>query len=549
MSQLIVTFRGRYAASRQTIKSFRGRYATHFSSRSFRGRYASSRHTAVSWRGRYAADGPELEPAPPYPLGPFNPGWGRTAQSKAWQDNEGELEILELSANGRDLRDAVPYLDLELNESGPHSWSLTIPDRWAHYHPEHVGGEWEGVLTDQHDHLLRVRARWAGQLLVFVGVPTSVAHQRVAEDGQFTLDLTWSGVCKSWHLSQEAITQQTLRSSRAGIVRQDRVIREAAQAVGITVQGLPSLPALRLQHRQNFRPMDLIQRYVERNGLGWRFDAEKMTFFRRTLGSPRWTYGPLTAVTSENSDMANPDLYSGVIVRRVVESGDLSGNPVVCTTYGDHYSWSFPEPVHNPVYRLKSTPTNGAVSDFLYRDAKGHLVGVREQRGTIPYAQHLYTAPLRNISSVSWTFGNVTPGSTLTEGYAEVYFSYTPADTQLDEVFPQEFETSFAEVVDSPELAAIVGVRRRELDVDEVTGTQADALRVGQLHLERLALNRSPRALSCPLNLGVLPGQTIRVVDPPLNRSQRGLVRRVRHRLSYDPKERGTVIEASGWRN
>jgi hypothetical protein len=127
-------------------------------------------------------------------------------------------------------------------------------------------------------------------------------------------------------------------------------------------------------------------------------------------------------------------------------------------------------------------------------------------------------------------------------------FTGRGADKGGSEDFPDEFETTFSVNVQHPSLVALIGVRPRELEVDEVTGTQADAERVGLNHLQRLYLGRAPRALTCQPNLGVRPGQTIRVIDPKLNRVHRGLVRRVRHRITDDPAQWGTVIEATGWK-
>jgi hypothetical protein len=458
------------------------------------------------------------------------------------------MEILHLSANGRDLRYAVPVVDLELNDSAPATWTMTIPDPKAHYHPERVGGEWEGVLTDDPTHVFRLVCRWGGQTLRFLGIPTQAAHNRVTADGKITFDLTWSGICTSWKLSQEAVTQETLRSTRLATIRQEKVILEAAQAAGVTTRGVPRLPVLRLQHRQNFRPLDMIQQYCERHLLGWCFDEAVMEFRKLQIGSPRWTYGPNTWVESETSMMSNADLYSQVTVRRVVESGDIVGQPITSIEYGDHYSVTFPEPLSGVTYRPVGTPVQGIFSDFIFRDSRGNMVAVREARRGRSYAAFLYNQPLNNISSVSWTFGTPSKGLTLTKGFGQIVFTGRGADKGGSEDFPDEFETTFSVNVQHPSLVALIGVRPRELEVDEVTGTQADAERVGLNHLERLYLGRAPRALTCQPNLGVRPGQTIRVIDPKLNRVHRGLVRRVRHRITDDPAQWGTVIEATGWK-
>ncbi len=468
--------------------------------------------------------------------------------AEPWQTGEGELEVLEISAWGRDLSEAsIPFVDIELRDSQPHSWTLTISDPFAEYHPERVGGEWEGVMTDAKDHLFVLRCRWSGELFEFVGVPTGIAHNRVTGDGQVSLDLTWSGTCLSWHLTEEAVTQETLRSTKTQTVTRDRVIRDALLPSGTAHSGIPTLPPLRLQHRQNFRPIDMIARYCERDGLAWSFEGEIMVFSPATLGSPDWVYGPDTCVSAETSDMASADLYSSVVVRRLVESGDIVGQPVTMTTFGNQYQITFSEPLNAVSWRQVGTPILGIWSDFTARDAEGNVVAARDPRGPLQHAEFLYGRPLNNVSSIQWTFGNQTADFSITEGFGQLIFTGTPVESDEDDE-PIEFDTAFDMTVVHPELLAIVGPRKRELDLDETVSTQADAEQVAHHHLNRLLLNRAPRAITCPLNLGAKPRQTIRIDDPKLNRSQRGWMKIVRHRISPDPAQASTTIEATGWR-
>lgn len=529
------TFRGRYQANQSVSTTLRGRYAQTVGTKIFRGRYAATSQLDKVLRGRYGVDGPFI---PETPDGP-----GFTEHTYAWKCGVGELVINQITANGRELT-CVNSLTIELNDSAAHRWEISIRDDDGEFHPEKVGGAWEGEMTDASDKRFEFRGTWGGRPIRFLGVPISYGHRRAATGTQRRLDFVWSGICMSFPLFDEALTQGTLRSTKAGVVNQEQVIVEALAAKGVPGVGIPSLPPLRLLHRQNKQAGNLIQGILRRNGLGWRFEGENMVFYPLALSNPRFTYDATAAVETEDFQSQNADLVSSVTIRRVAESGDSVGNPFTATTFQGGYQFSFPEPSYGITFR-PLVETLGEFSDFIFRDADGNVVAVRNVKGGF-WAPFLGSAPLNNISSVEFTFG-AQPGVVAAEGYGQIVFTGRVQD-KPDSAFPDEFETTFSVTVTNTDLQAIVPGKTRELPVDEVTPDQATAEAQGAHFLNTMFLYHGRKANTVPLNFGLVPGDTVRENDPVLNRERVGFLRKVIHVISDDPGVRKTTYEASGWR-
>lgn len=522
-------------------------------------RYQATRHARADRVLRYEADGPEIAPSnipqtipdPENPGGtipnPAYPGFGMSEADLAWKCGIGDLEIYKLKADGQDLP-LHGQIDIELNDSGAHQWSWTIEDPTGEYHPEKVGGEWEGVMTDSAEKVFELGMRWGGKDFRFKGVATGYGHNRTAADRKLTF--TWSGICMSFNLFEDSVTLPTIRSTRARVVNMSEALVEALEAASVAWANLPTLGPLRLHHRQDDKPGNWMQRYLDRGlngrGWGWRFNGDgKIEFYPIQLGAARYRYDETAMVEAENFQSDNSELVGGVKVRRVVENADQAGNPVTCREFKGGYRLEFEQELYGLTWRPLGVPTLGVFSDFICRNAAGNVVSVGDIRGGV-WPVNLINAPRMGIKSVEWTFG-AQVGVLASEGFGQLIFTGRTRDKQ-DSEFPAEFETSFSVPVWNDDLIAKVGTKSKELPIDELVGSQADAENYGRAWLSRKLLYFGPKELTVPLNVGLIPGETIYERDPILNRARVGFLRQVRHRIVADPGERRSTYVASGWK-
>lgn len=501
---------------------------------------------------RAISDGPLLTAEGPPPASYPNACLPARAVGMSEWDAAWKLGVSGLEMNIRGGENAsvdltgIPYkLEIQHQPSGSASWSLFIQDDTGEYHPHKSGGAWEGVLGFTAAHRLQATVRYGGKDFPYTGPATGFSHQRSARDGWFK-DAVWRGIDESKALFTRSVTMPSVRSTRARVQYAMPLVKEILQGIGLKgPEGFTDFP-IRLFHRQDGRYGDWLLRLLEVLGLQWRMKGKTFFCYDSLAGHGRtYTYSADTIVPSESYDANFGDVLTKVVVKRLVERDDEGGtDPEVSTSFGK-YSKTFDRPLSN-IQIQTPVQSGGVFSDFIYRNQAGNVISVWNVRGGI-WPAMLVGAPIYMAKSVEYTFG-AQPGVVAKEGYGEIYFSGTAGDQQNDEDFPEAFNTALTVPVVDDELEAKFGEVKEEMEVNELIATPVQAASFGRGHLNKLKAALFPLNITVPLNLDLVDGSKVRIVDEVLGVSIDRTVITATHTITDDPLGRQTTFTCGGYR-
>jgi len=473
---------------------------------------------------------------------------GKTEWDAAWQFGLSGL-VMDIRAGvdaGVELGEAPYKLDVTHQQSAAATWSISIVDPTGEYHP-YKDGTFHNVLGKTKDHRIRATVQYGGRTFVYSGPATGFSHRRSASTAGWFKDAVWSGIDESRPLFRRAVTMPSVRSTRHTITRAASVAEEIVAAAGLSgPTGFVDYP-IRMFHRQNGRYGDFLMKLLEVKGQQWRMKGTAVQCYDSLAGHGRiYHYSADGVVPDESYDSQLADVITRVIVKRLVERDSEAGtDPEVATKFGK-YRKDFEQPLSHVQWQILSQQL-GTFSDFIFRDADGNVLAVRDTRGGV-WAQHLYGAPIINAVSVEYTFGAQVGVVGATEGYGEIIFTGTVGDKPDEEEFPDGFDESFTATVSDAELEELFGEILEELDINELIATQAEAISYGRGYLDKLKARLFPLVVTVPLNPDLVDGSRVRITDSVLGVTIDRVVISATHTFSEDPLQRRTTFTIGGYR-
>lgn len=528
LQSLAKSQRLRYRSPGSVLATHRTRYSTSAVARSRRLRYASQTNVKAARKLRYMATTADAD--------------------RAWQQGIGELDVnlsVDNAGTVTSLGEVPHLLQITLEESGPIKWQLSIIDPTGAYHPKRSGGTWAGLLDARafasdgsYAKKFLASITWGGVEFNLVGIPTSYGHTRSFRNaGRF--DFSWGGLDVSRKLFSPGVTLPTLRSSlQAGFYTTKSAIANLLDAQGLRYN-LDAMEAalIRVQHRQDSRPGDLMQQLCDVLFTRWQVRGETIHFYQpQYTGPPQWRYGGSNALLPEDSlDVQAPSTVNSVTARRAAES-KAQAPPVEHTTFGTS-TLPFNPPVDSLSWS-KLTQQNGLFSDFILKDSNGNVVAVRENRAQT-WPTGLVGAPAHNIASVTYTWGAV-PGFIGSGGYGKIRFEGKARDRE-DQGWVNDGILSVTKTV--PASIHDFGPQHQELQANPLIADGGTLGRHAELFLREQAANQEPQSFRAELNLGLYPGQRVLIDDEVLGIQEVRYVRRVTHSISDDPAQRFTRFE------
>ena len=491
------------------------------------GRYAATRRTTTRRQGRYTSVD--------------------QATVNAWQTNDGELSvsiIVDVEGTLHDLTGVPTVLQETQGENQPAKWQLSIQDDTGQYHPDRVGGAWEGVMNSEafgtggsYRKILRFGANWEGYPYSLEGVPTNYGHSRsFSSGGRF--DFSWGGVDISRKLFLPGQTFPTLRTER-GVQTwtTKKALADLLDRVGIPydLSRMEDAP-IRLQHRQDGRPGDFMQQLCDVLYTKWCVQDGRLVFWQPAyVGPPHWDYPADALIPEDNLNVDAPEVWNKVTVRRAAES---KSRPIMELHNFGQYTQTFNPPLGYLTYRLLSGGENGVVSDLYLKNQAGLVIEVRESRNGGTLSPTLTT--LAPIASVTFTWGvkSVISGG---DGWpGTIQFSGQEMDSAA---LAEEYDPVFSITETNSASIDKYGEHAIELAPNPLLFSEAAMRRQAQYFLQENSGLLKPQTFRLPLNHGIRPGHRIRISDQRLNRSDIRYIRQRSHSWSDDPDQRFTRID------
>lgn len=464
----------------------------------------------------------------------------------AWKTGIGTLEpslSVWTPAETFDLGEAPTVLQVTHSLSAPIQWQLTIMDYTGDYHPDKVGGPWEGVLTgeayDADDAFARkliANINWGGAPYELVGIPTNFGSTRsFANPGK--MDLAWSGVDASARFFRRGQSAATLRTSRGGsTIYNTDAIEDVCGRLGMAVDTSKlRRELLRVQHRQDGRWGDFFQAALDLSAGEWGIEGETLHCFQANYAGPvQWDYDLQSLIQEDSLDVSAPEVKNVAVPRRANEGGKSTGQQIDVNTFGE-YSQTFSPPLDGVQWRFPATP-NGAFSDLIFRNAAGNVIAVRNVRGSGPWPSFLTNnGPITGATSVKFTWGApyLNPDQLLgAAGSIEFYGATRDQEESADPVYTvrQKVQASIDKYGEQPQ----------EFPPNPLFYDSASMYRWLVDWFTRNAFPKKPATYRAPLNHQMRPNHCVRIRDLILNRVDVRYVKVCTHSFSDFPEQRFT---------
>lgn len=467
----------------------------------------------------------------------------------AWQSNQGRPEItiqVERFGTVRDISSVAYELDIDLVESGPASWTLSIFDELGHYNPENADSPWFDWMTDEPYGATGATVRrilvtvvQGGMTFEFEGEPDGFGYA-VGEDQ--LLRFQWKGKDRSRRLYRQNLTLPTQRSSLAGVVSSHSILDLVGQAGQVRLDLRSDDLPIPVMHLQESKPAEFLDDILALSVGRWQMKGDTLRTYQPELSSPQFTYDlAKQIVKSLQVDSSLPKLVNQKTMRRAREVGAGANEPIQATTFGP-LSSSFGRPLYGVGWK-RLRENGGRFSDFVFRNSGGNVIAVHDVRSGIPWPASLLGVRPDGAVSVEFVWGNISPDQLVLEGAGEIQFTGHSGDNP-DSLFGSAWDDKFTVTVRVPDSVKRHGLEPETSDPSPLIANSQVARKKAERELYWAFAERKPVAMEVPLNILLEPGMTLRQKYSLIGRNVLIYVKQAGLRLRPVPGACRSVIQA-----